>query len=46
MFYEGGTSFVRVEEGMFTIFFPDDLHMPCVQAGKVQELKVVVKVQI
>jgi beta-galactosidase beta subunit len=46
MFYEGGTSFVRVEEGMFTIFFPDDLHMPLRTQAKVQELKVVVKVLI
>lgn len=46
-FYEGITSFVRVEEGMFTIFFPDDLHMPCVQAGESSRVKkVVVKVLI
>ena len=46
-FYEGTTSFVRVEEGMFTIFFPDDLHMPCVQAGESSRVKkVVVKVLI
>ncbi|MEZ7507324.1 YhcH/YjgK/YiaL family protein [Flavobacterium sp. Arc2] len=46
-FYEGETSFIRVEEGMFTVFFPDDLHMPCVQAGKSSRVKkVVVKVQV
>jgi YhcH/YjgK/YiaL family protein len=46
-FYEGSTSLVRVSKGMFTIFFPDDLHQPCVQkelASKVK--KVVIKVLI
>ena len=46
-FYEGETSFFKVEAGMFTVFFPDDLHMPCVQDGKSARVKkVVVKVQI
>ena len=46
-FYEGETSLIRVEEGMFTIFFPDDLHRPCVKADQVSKVKkVVVKVQI
>ncbi|MEZ7497956.1 YhcH/YjgK/YiaL family protein [Flavobacterium sp. Arc3] len=46
-FYEGETSFIRVEKGMFTVFFPDDLHMPCVQVGKSSRVKkVVVKVQV
>jgi YhcH/YjgK/YiaL family protein len=45
--YKSETSLVRVEEGMFTIFFPDDLHMPCVQVGQSSKVKkVVVKVQI
>lgn len=44
-FFEGETSLVRVEEGMFTIFFPDDLHRPCVKAGQIAKVKkVVVKV--
>jgi YhcH/YjgK/YiaL family protein len=45
-FYSGETSLIKVEEGMFTIFFPDDLHMPCVQAQSSKVKKVVVKVQI
>ena len=46
-FYEGVTSLVRVSKGMFTIFFPDDLHQPCVQAGSASEVKkVVIKVLI
>jgi YhcH/YjgK/YiaL family protein len=46
-FYEGTTSLVRVSKGMFTIFFPDDLHQPCVQTETVLEVKkVVIKVLI
>jgi YhcH/YjgK/YiaL family protein len=46
-FYEGTTSLVRVSKGMFTIFFPDDLHQPCVQTEFVSEVKkVVIKVLI
>lgn len=46
-FYEGEPSFVKLEEGMFTLFFPDDLHMPCVkwlQASRVK--KVVIKIRV
>ena len=46
-FYEGSTSLVRVSKGMFTIFFPDDLHQPCVQTEFASEVnKVVIKVLI
>lgn len=46
-FYKGETSMLRVEEGMFTIFFPEDLHRPCVKAGDISKVKkVVVKVKI
>jgi len=46
-FYEGTTSLVRVSKGMFTIFFPDDLHQPCVQIESAAEVKkVVIKVMI
>ena len=46
-FYEGTTSLVRVSKGMFTIFFPDDLHQPCVQTETISEVKkVVIKVLI
>jgi YhcH/YjgK/YiaL family protein len=46
-FYEGATSLVRVSKGMFTIFFPDDLHQPCIQSGSASEVKkVVIKVLI
>lgn len=45
--YQGDTSYFRVEEGMFTLFFPEDLHRPCVKADEVSKVKkVVVKVKI
>lgn len=46
-FYEGDTSMLRVEEGMFTLFFPEDLHRPGVKADQISKVKkVVVKVKI
>ena len=46
-FYKGETSTLRVEQGMFTIFFPEDLHRPSVKAGQISKVKkVVVKVKI
>lgn len=46
-FYEGTTSLVLVSKGMFTIFFPDDVHQPCVQTESTSEVKkVVIKVLI
>jgi YhcH/YjgK/YiaL family protein len=46
-FYNGETSMLRVEEGMFTLFFPEDLHRPGVKAGQISKVKkVVVKVKI
>jgi len=47
IFYEGDTSLVLVKQGMFTIFFPDDIHQPCVQVRSPSEVKkVVIKVLI
>lgn len=46
-FYETESSLIKVEEGMFTIFFPDDLHMPCIEINSVKRVKkVVVKIKI
>lgn len=46
-FYEGETAYIKLEAGMFTVFFPDDLHRPCVLDGQSSRVKkVVVKVQI
>ena len=45
--YTAETSMLKVEEGMFTIFFPEDLHRPGVKAGQIAKVKkVVVKVKI
>jgi YhcH/YjgK/YiaL family protein len=45
--YENNTSMIRLEEGTFTIFFPDDLHMPSVKSNENSEVKkIVVKVKI
>lgn len=46
-FFEGDSSFVKVDAGMFAIFFPDDLHMPCIKFKQVSKVrKVVIKVRI
>jgi len=46
-FYKGETSMFRVEEGMFTLFFPEDLHRPGVKVNQISKVKkVVVKVKI
>jgi len=46
-FYDSTSDLIKLESGMFAIFFPDDLHKPCVmfeQSSKVK--KVVIKVRI
>ncbi len=46
-FYEGDSDFIKVEAGMFTIFFPDDLHMPGIKVSHSSKVKkVVIKVKI
>jgi YhcH/YjgK/YiaL family protein len=45
--YEEEYSFMLFEKGMFGIFFPDDLHLPCIHAEEpVKVKKVVVKIKI
>ena len=44
-FFEGNPLFVRLDKGMFVIFFPEDLHMPGIGAGA-EVRKIVVKVKI
>jgi len=48
MLYADKPSFwSTLAEGMFMIFFPTDLHMPCIQAGAPMKVKkVVVKVRM
>ncbi|RXQ96827.1 DUF386 domain-containing protein [Ancylomarina salipaludis] len=46
-FYEGNSTLFKFETGTFGIFFPNDLHQPCIglnQSSKVR--KVVVKVKV
>ena len=44
--FKESSSLIRLEAGMFTIFFPDDLHMPGVKLNeKTKVKKVVVKVR-
>lgn len=46
-FFEGERSFTKVDEGMFAIFFPTDLHMPGIKVQKSEYVKkVVIKVKV
>jgi len=39
-FYEKNyTSMIRLQEKHFAVFFPQDLHMPCIKAGKAGSVK-------
>jgi len=44
-FYSGTSSLIRFEQGMFGIFFPDDLHMPGIGSPDEKVRKVVIKVR-
>lgn len=41
-FYDCATSPIIISAGMFTIFFQDDLHKPCMKSGSVSKVKKVV----
>jgi YhcH/YjgK/YiaL family protein len=45
-FFAGQSSFIKLEKGMFAIFFPNDLHMPGTADNPAPVRKVVVKVRI
>lgn len=46
-FFEGGHSMVKVETGMFVVFFPTDLHLPGIKVDKPTSVKkVVIKVKL
>lgn len=46
-FYEGDYEPIKVSAGDFVIFFPDDLHLPCLKCDKPSVVKkVVVKVRV
>ena len=44
--FKGDASYVRLNQGMFAIFFPEDLHMPGVDEVSSDVRKVVVKVKV
>ncbi|MEP7318480.1 MAG: YhcH/YjgK/YiaL family protein [Panacibacter sp.] len=47
LFSEPPSFFSKLESGMFMIFFPTDLHMPCIKTEKPAVVKkIVVKVRI
>ena len=48
IFFEGKTSLMRLDAGMFAVFFPDDLHKPCIQTTEISETvqKIVVKIAV
>ncbi|MDY0083199.1 MAG: YhcH/YjgK/YiaL family protein [Ignavibacteriaceae bacterium] len=47
IFFEGEKSFIKIDEGMFAIFFPNDIHMPGIKfKEKAFVKKVVVKVKV
>lgn len=47
MFYSEEKSFVKLEEGMFAVLFPSDIHMPGIKISTPEKVKkVVVKVRI
>lgn len=47
IFFTGDKSFTKVSEGMFAIFFPEDVHMPGINAGNISEVKkLVIKVRV
>ncbi len=46
-FYKGDSTLFKFNPSVFGIFFPDDLHMPCVGLDQISKVrKVVVKVRI
>jgi biofilm protein TabA len=44
--FTGDVSFIELNEGMFAIFYPEDLHMPGVGKTKSPVRKAVVKVKL
>jgi YhcH/YjgK/YiaL family protein len=47
VFFRGYKSSMKVSEGMFAIFFPEDVHMPGISTGNISDVKkLVIKVRI
>lgn len=47
VFFTGDTTPLNMESGMFAVFFPQDVHRPCMQINGPEKVKkIVVKVKI
>ena len=47
IFYKGEKVFIKASEGMFAIFFPEDVHMPGIKVEKKSPVKkLVIKVKV
>ncbi len=46
LFYAGDSSLIKLSEGMFAIFYPEDLHMPGIGDSAEAVRKVVVKIRV
>ncbi len=47
LFAESPSFFTKMEAGTFMIFFPTDLHMPCLKADEAKKVKkVVIKIRV
>jgi len=45
-FFSGDKSFIKIEQGMFAVFFPNELHMPGIKASIPENVKkIVVKIK-
>ncbi|MBK6964484.1 MAG: YhcH/YjgK/YiaL family protein [Bacteroidales bacterium] len=45
-FYKCNPSVFELSEGCFSVFFPSDIHMPCMESGSVEMVKkIVIKVK-
>jgi len=46
-FFQGSGDWITLEPGRFAIFFPQDVHLPCIECGGAERVrKVVAKVEI
>ena len=46
-FYKDDCSFIKAEKGMFAIFYPEDLHMPCINSDTSSQVKkLVIKIKV
>jgi YhcH/YjgK/YiaL family protein len=45
-FFNGDKSFIKMQQGMFAVFFPDELHMPGIKYSNREDVKkIVIKIK-